>query len=102
MVTPSLIAAAIAHVEGFYSTKSLAYRHNNPGNLRHHPPEYDTYTTIDAGWHALLVDIMENHNMAFGAFLAKYAPNTENDTAAYITEVCRLTGYSPSTKMEFR
>lgn len=99
MVNANLVAAAIAHVEGFYSTKSLAYRHKNPGNLRRHPPDYDSFGSIGAGWWALVEDILANHELSLGAFLAKYAPNTENDTQAYISEVCSLTGYTPGTKI---
>lgn len=97
MVNANLVAAAMAHVEGFYSTKSLAYRHKNPGNLRHHPPDYDTYPTIERGWWALVEDILANAHLSLGAFLSKYAPNTENDTSAYVRDVCVLTGYTPGT-----
>ena len=99
MVNPNLVAAAIAHVEGFYSTLSLAFRHKNPGNLRHHPPAYDEYTTIEAGWWALVEDILKNGDLSLAAFLTKYAPNTENNTQAYIADVCKLTGYSPGEKI---
>lgn len=93
----NLIAAAIAHVEGFYSTKSLAYRHKNPGNIRDSPTTYATYFTIEAGWWHLVEDILRNQGKRLDEFLSKYAPNTENDTAAYITEVCALTGYKPES-----
>lgn len=92
-----LIAAAIAHVEGFYSTKSLAYRHKNPGNLRDSPTTYAVFATIDSGWWHLVEDIQRNEGTRLDKFLAKYAPNTENDTAAYIAEVCALTGYKPES-----
>lgn len=99
MVNANLVAAAIAHVEGFYSTKSLAFRHKNPGNLRYKPPAYETFESIAVGWWALVEDILRNHDLSLGSFLAKYAPNTENDTSAYIAEVCKLTGYTPGEKI---
>lgn len=99
MVNANLLAAAVAHVEGFYSTKSLAFRHKNPGNMRENATTYRTYLTIESGWWALVEDILTNHDLTLAQFLSKYAPNTENDTAAYIAEVCKLTGYKPETKI---
>lgn len=99
MVNVNLVAAAIAHVEGFYSTKSLAYRHKNPGNIRDSPTTYATYFTIEAGWWHLVEDILKHSSYTLAQFLSQYAPNTENDTAAYIREVCALTGYTPETKI---
>lgn len=58
MVNANLVAAAIAHVEGFYSTKSQAFIHKNPGNLRDDSGAYATFGSIGAGWSHLVECIL--------------------------------------------
>jgi ABC-type sugar transport system substrate-binding protein len=93
----ALIAACMMHVEGFYSTKSLAYRNRNPGNLEHADGVMRVYPTITDGFRALLQDIAANAGRQLGAFLVKYAPPSENDSAMYVHTVSVLSGI-PATE----
>lgn len=92
----NLLAAAIAHMEGFYIAHTLARRNNNPGNLRTRPPYYNTYPTAEDGWTALVSDIDANTGMCLSDFIAKYAPPVENNTTTYLEAVLAITGYQPS------
>lgn len=92
----ALLAACMMHVEGYYSTKSLAYRNSNPGNLEHPDGRFCVFTSKLAGYCALLDDILDNRGKALAAFLAKYAPPSENDSAMYLAVVSALSGVAPS------
>lgn len=94
------IAAAIAHMEGFQLTASLAHRNNNPGNLRKWfdvpvVNGYVRFPTKQAGWAALCADIMANGSLTLSQFIKKYAPPNENRTGEYLEEVWNLTGIEP-------
>lgn len=91
----ALLAACMAHMEGFYSVKSLAWRNRNPGNIEDRPGHYREYATIQAGWNALVSDIAMNVGKPLRAFLAKYAPPSENDTSLYVQVVSSLSGIGP-------
>jgi hypothetical protein len=101
----ALIAACMMHVEGFYSTKSAAWKHNNPGNImqpvagQHGKFELRTYPTIQAGYEALVADVAANKGSTLGHFVAKYAPPTENDSLMYMTVVSNLTGIAINEKI---
>lgn len=93
----ALIAACMMHVEGFYSVKSPAWQHCNPGNIMQRLAitkqfVLRTYPTILDGFTALVDDIAANRGMQLGAFIAKYAPPNENDTRMYQQVVSSLTG----------
>ena len=88
----TLLAACMAHVEGYYSTKSLAYRNFNPGNIEDGHGHFVKYPTQLAGWTALVNDIAANHGKTLAQFLAKYAPPVENDTNMYTQVVSSLSG----------
>lgn len=93
-----LIAACMMHVEGYYSTKSLAFRNKNPGNIEviGKPGVFRVYPDALAGYLALVQDIAANAGKPLSAFLSKYAPPNENNTAGlYIPEVCTLAGITP-------
>lgn len=95
-----LIAAAIMHMEGAFSTKALANRCNNPGNLRHTPPAYDMYPDKLTGFRALVDDIAANSGSKLGEFIFKYAPPAENNTSMYMDVVEAVTGLGPDTLIE--
>ena len=72
---------------------------NNPGNLR--PPGASTgfasFPTEQAGLQALARQLRtyasRDHLDTISGIVSKYAPPSENDTAAYINDVSRRTGY---------
>lgn len=82
------------HVEGYYSTKSLAFKNNNPGNLESYGI-YRHFPTKIAGYEALVKDIGANIGKPLNVFITKYAPSNENNTSLYLQIVCELTGMLP-------
>lgn len=95
----ALIAACMMHVEGFYSTKSAAFRNRNPGNIMQFRGTLRTYDSIQDGFNALVQDIAANEGKTLAAFIAKYAPPNENDTSMYATVVSTLTGIPLTEKI---
>jgi len=103
---PSTLASAIARQEG-YGQPGPATRNNNPGNLMSPPGgQWAGQTGVDAngfavfdnpqdGWNALDKDISANAGLSLSDFISKYAPPSENNTAAYISNVSSWTGASP-------
>jgi hypothetical protein len=89
----ALLAACMAHVEGYYSVKSLAFQRNNPGNIDIH--ENRSYPTKVAGFMALHDDILANAGKTLAQFIEKYAPPSENDSVFYLHEVSTLSGIGP-------
>jgi len=88
---------------------TLAFRNNNPGNLRFANQNgavegeggYARFATPDAGFKALQrqieLDASRGHDLT--SFINKYAPPTENDTAAYIDFVEKETGTDRKTPL---
>jgi hypothetical protein len=91
----------MAHVEGYYDTNNLAFKNRNPGNIENPPVlhategTYRVYPTALRGYCALVTDIAANQGKALSSFIAKYAPPNENNTSAYLEEVCLLSGMPP-------
>jgi hypothetical protein len=98
---------AIARMEGFgASTSNLPTRNNNPGDLDKAPWEktvistgrFAKFTTPEDGWHALETLLLKSYiGLTVEAAINKYAPPCENNTHNYVTEVCKWTGFLPST-----
>lgn len=89
----ALIAACMMHVEGYYSTKSLAFRNCNPGNIELSPGRFRVFDSPLSGFIYLLGDIKANYGKTLGQFLSKYAPPSENDTQGmYVPVVSILSG----------
>lgn len=91
------------HVEGAYSSKSLAWINNNPGNIEdpsgNNPGRgqlFRKYPTKLDGFNALVADIAANKGRVLMSFINKYAPPCENDTTMYLNTVCGITGMSPA------
>ena len=90
-------------------TSSLAYKNNNPGNLRFAGQAgasdgyggFAKFSTPEAGIAALenqiKLDTSRGHTLA--SFISKYAPPTENDTKGYINNIIKMTGASPNTPL---
>lgn len=112
----SSLASAIQQVEGYYPpgtagypTGSLAYRNNNPGNIR--PGSlavgaigsnggYATFPDFQTGWNALLGLIQSSGYwpLTLTQFFAKYAPGADNNNpAAYAATVASNLGVDSNT-----
>lgn len=91
----ALLAACMMHVEGFYSTESRAFRNHNPGNIEHADGTMRVYGSPVEGFEALVADIAANTGKPLGAFIAKYAPPSENETSEYLQVVSTLSGIGP-------
>lgn len=102
----SKLAVAIAHEEGFYIPGSVPNRDHNPGDLRHSPHSFHTADKPDAigvidndsdGWNDLnrQLQIYAERGMTIQAMVYEYAPESENDSAAYLAYVCAYCNCSP-------
>jgi len=88
-----LLAACMMHMEGAYSTETIAWKNCNPGNLEGKPGEYRVYPSRIAGYKALIEDIAANEGkLTVRQFIAKYAPPNENNTSLYLDVVTTLSG----------
>lgn len=91
-------------------------RNNNPGNIRLTsdrwrgqvlpPPDrgFVTFKSPEWGYRALFV-ILEGYMIRHGlvtirSIIGRYAPPSENATAAYIRSVCRATGWGPDDPLD--
>lgn len=91
-------------------------RNNNPGNIRLTsdrwrgqvlpPPDrgFVTFKSPQWGYRALFV-ILEGYMIRHGlrtirGIIGRYAPPSENATAAYVRSVCRATGWSPDDPLD--
>lgn len=91
-------------------------RNNNPGNIQLTsdrwrgqvlpPPDrgFVTFTEPKWGYRALFV-ILEGYMIRHGlvtirSIIGRYAPPSENATAAYIRSVCRATGRGPDDPLD--
>lgn len=86
-------------------------RNNNPGNIRlsHTPwkgevrpsqdPSFCRFTTVAYGYRAL-IKLLQNYRKLHAChtladFINRWAPPSENDTAAYVARVCRYLQVGP-------
>ena len=91
-------------------------RNNNPGNIRLTsdrwrgqvlpPPDrgFVTFKSPQWGYRALFV-ILEGYMIRHGlrtirGIIGRYAPPSENATAAYVRSVCRATGWGPDDPLD--
>lgn len=91
-------------------------RNNNPGNIRLTgdrwrgqvlpPPDrgFVTFKSPEWGYRALFV-VLEGYMIRHGlvtirSIIGRYAPPSENATAAYIRSVCRATGWGPDDPLD--
>lgn len=91
-------------------TGSFNWRNNNPGNLRMTPfsrrmgaiggGTFAIFPTYEAGKRAKEALIFESspyRNLTIAQAISRYAPPSENNTAAYINSVVQATGATPDT-----
>lgn len=107
---------AIGRQEGVEIPGSRAARNNNPGNLDFEPwlahafgavletplkgetARFAKFPTLEIGRAALKTLVLKDYlGLSIAQFVAKYAPSTENNTIAYVKNICSFTGFTPST-----
>lgn len=91
------------------SSSNLAYKNNNPGNLRFAGQSgasqgaggFAQFSSPQAGFQALVnqisLDTSRGHTL--GSFIQKYAPSSENNTGQYISQVSSWLGIPPQTPL---
>lgn len=92
-------------------------RNNNPGNLmkgnkswqgevQGDDPRYATFATPEAGIRAmgknLLISQEEHGNSTVEGIVSRWAPATENNTAAYVATVAKAAGVKPDAPLNLR
>lgn len=109
MNTKLTFLQSIAKEEGFYKTNSRPQRNHNPGDLEFHSwmnqfgatagdPRFAIFPNSAQGFAAL------KHMFGFSIYKGKtvtqalhtFAPSSENDTSAYIANVCSWAECQPS------
>lgn len=98
-------------------TKARGFRNRNPGNLVHveankwqgldSPPSdgrFCRFTSHQYGIRALAV-LLISYQDRYGLrrvrdIIPRYAPASENDTAAYVAAVCRASGFAPDQALD--
>lgn len=95
---------------------SRGLRNNNPGNIRHDgtrwqgeripstDPSFKQFTSMAYGYRAMF-KLLTNYARLHGCqtirkIISRWAPPSENDTAAYIATVSRLTGIAPDQTID--
>lgn len=103
------LVQAIARMEGFGHAGNIPTRNNNPGDIcagaftaAHGADGADGrfahFPSADTGLTALRALLTEHYiGLSVAAALAKYAPGCENDTAAYVRNVCAWMACTPET-----
>jgi hypothetical protein len=94
------IAELIAQEEGYGIPGALPTRDHNPGDLRHSPHSFHSPTNPNAigqiddpqdGWDDLVGQlndyVRDNPQITVSEAIYKWAPPTENDSAAYVSYV---------------
>lgn len=110
------IAQAIQQQEGYYPG-SVAYRNNNPGNLVYAGQAgatpgaggFASFSSYDAGYQAMLnqialdasrgTDASGNPTTTVSQLITSWAPPSENNTAAYVSNVSAATGFDPNASL---
>ena len=91
-------------------------RLNNPGNIRRTQDRWqglaaeqkdpDFFTFVEAKWgYRAMMKILRNYRKKYGCttvtdFIGRWAPSSENDTAAYIRAVCGRMGVNPTAGID--
>lgn len=96
---------------------SRGYRNNNPGNIRKSgtvfrgevrpsgDKAFKTFKGMEWGYRAMF-RILKTYYCKYGLrtlgkMIARWAPESENDTAGYVRFVSSRTGFSPDTEIPF-
>ncbi len=99
-------------------TLPRGYRNNNPLNIRYSNVNnwlgkitnntdgaFEQFITMPYGYRAALY-LLRKYIKTYGCntikkIIEKWAPPSENNTDGYITSVCRITGYQPTTEVNY-
>lgn len=92
---------------GAAGSQPIGIRNNNPGNLR--PPGassgFQKFPTAVAGLSALAGQLLRYGDRGLdtlNSIINRYAPASENDTAAYIRAASQQTGFDPDQQLNLR
>jgi hypothetical protein len=100
---------AIAKEEGFGVPNARPTRNNNPGDIEYgqfaiahgatgRDLRFAVFPSPTAGFSAMRVLLSRAYvGLTLTQALDKYAPPVENETNAYIANVCKWTGLTPDT-----
>lgn len=97
---------------------SRGLRNRNPGNIRRSgvrykgevrpstDPQFKQFGSMALGYRAIFV-LLDTYRIRYGldtvrTMISRWAPPSENDTAAYIDAVCRRTGLTPDRPIDTR
>ena len=113
-----LLLGALVVGGGVAVYKARGLRNNNPGNLRASDRyswqgqvgvDADGFVIFDrwqAGMRALMINLRNQQNIhgldTVADIITKYAPPSENDTAAYIGAVSNALGVTPGQRISLR
>ena len=91
-------------------------RNHNPGNIRRSisrfrgevlpssDPAFKQFESAEWGYRAIFIVLRTYHRKhglkTLSEMIARWAPPTENHTAAYIRRVCALTGLTPADAID--
>lgn len=101
------LTQAIARQEGFGVPDAIPTRDDNPGDLENGSfaqrngalpatGRFAVFSTVEDGFNALRMLLLHNYvGMTLSQAISKFAPGTENNTAAYIANVSQWTGIGP-------
>jgi hypothetical protein len=98
------------------SKQPRGIRNNNPGNIRYNgidwrglanPPSDGVFCVFIAPQYGIraLAKVIRNYHFYYGirsikGIVNRFAPGTENNTAAYIDHVCKITGFDESIQLD--
>lgn len=97
---------------------SRGLRNRNPGNIRRSgvrykgevrpstDPQFKQFGSMALGYRAIFV-LLDTYRIRYGldtmrTMISRWAPPSENDTAAYVDAVCRRTGLAPDRPIDTR
>lgn len=97
---------------------SRGLRNRNPGNIRRSgvrykgevrpstDPQFKQFGSMELGYRAIFV-LLDTYRIRYGldtvrTMISRWAPPSENDTAAYVDAVCRRTGLTPDRPIDTR
>lgn len=103
----SKLADLIAKQEGYGILGDMPTRENNPGDLRHAPGEVHdvgdpngigSFDTAADGFAALerQLQLYADRGLTLQEAIYEFAPESENNSAAYLAFVCKGLGCEPS------
>lgn len=94
--------------------KPRGLRNNNPGNIRRSDtlyvgekestdPEFKQFTSMAYGYRAMFM-LLYTYQVRYGlntlqSMIARYAPESENNTANYIRQVSSWSGIDPNSRL---